>query len=379
LEIQYIATEKDFGKSIAQLKQTPQIAFDLEYDDNRHTYGQTLCLIQVADADTVFLFDPFELKDLQPLWDVFADPAILKVAHSAANDVMLLKKLGCQPKNIIDTDIAAKILNYPKTSLAAVLLQDFEIEMDKTQQISNWHTRPLTPPQLDYAAKDVAYLLPIKNKLIPLIEEKGLSQWLREESMLLEAIEAKDNPDPQLKLKNAERLSPYHQYILKALYEFRDSFGRSLNKPSAYVISNELLVKLAEQPHRSFEDWAESKGIHGRLKNAAAFKQFWEVYRDAAHKADKLNLSKTYTQPAYSGFRYPSVEAARRKQILYHIQQELISRYGENATTLILGQGMVTSAGHGKEVSITKKYAAHMIEETAVDLGLDITGLLNSK
>jgi ribonuclease D len=379
LEIQYIATEKDFTKAIVQLKQAQEIAFDLEYDDNRHTYGQTLCLIQVADAETVFLFDPFELKDLQPLWEVFSDPAVLKVAHSSANDIMLLKKLGCQPKNILDTDIAAKILNYAKTSLAAVLLQDFEIEMDKTQQVSNWHTRPLTPPQLDYAAKDVAYLLPIKNKLIPLIEEKGLSQWLREECLLLEAIEPKENPDPQLKLKNAERLSPYHQYILKALYGFRDSFGRSLNKPSAYVINNELLVKLTEQPHRSFEDWAESKGIHGRLKSAAVFKQFWEVYKDAAHKADKLNLSKTYTQPVYTGFKYPPAEAARRKQILGQIQQELISRYGENATTLVLGQGMVTSAGYGKEVGITKKYAVRMIEETASDLGLDITGLFSNK
>lgn len=375
MRILYIATENDFAAAIAKLKQSKDIAFDLEYDDNRHTYGLTLCLIQIADADTVYLFDPFELKDMKPLWAVFEDPAVLKVAHSAANDIMLLKRLGCKPVNVLDTDVAAKILNYPKTSLASVLLQDFGIEMDKTQQVSNWNVRPLTPSQLDYAAKDVEYLLPIKNKLLPQIEAKGLTAWLNEECRLLEALEQRDTAAAYLKLKGAERLSPYHQYILKALYAFRDNFGRILNKPSAYVISNEILVRLTDQPELTLEEWMDNKGIHGRIKNPAAFRQFKQVFAQAEAKAEQNNLNKTYSQQGYMGLRYSSGEAARRKHILSEIQQELIRRYGENATTLLLGQGMITSAGNGKEVIINKKYALEMLHQVGKELGLDTQDL----
>src|SRR3712207_3365626 len=88
-EVNYIADDADFQEAITKLEKAPTLAFDLEFDDNRYTYGLTLCLIQVADLETCYLIDPFGITSLKPLWKIIENPAVVKIFHSASNDILL--------------------------------------------------------------------------------------------------------------------------------------------------------------------------------------------------------------------------------------------------------------------------------------------------
>ena len=154
-----VASDADLRQAVQQLEQCDELAVDLEFDQNRYTYGFNLCLIQIADGKgKCYIIDPFYIDDLEPLFLLMGNAAITKIIHHSNNDILLLDKMGCSVKGIVDTDVAAKVLNYERSSLATVLKEEFGKEIDKSQQSSNWNKRPLTEDQLRYAAIDVIYL-----------------------------------------------------------------------------------------------------------------------------------------------------------------------------------------------------------------------------
>ncbi len=48
-----------------------------------------------------------------------------------------------------------------------------QIELDKSEARTDWLARPLTERQCQYAAADVAYLLPIAHQLVAQTEAAG--------------------------------------------------------------------------------------------------------------------------------------------------------------------------------------------------------------
>lgn len=357
-EVKYISDDAGFAAAITQLQRAESLAFDLEFDDNRYTYGLTLCLIQVADAKTCFLIDPFGITSLRPLWQIVEDPAVIKVFHSASNDILLLKKLGCQPRNILDTEIAAKVLNHGRTSFANMMLVIFGIEIDKSYQVSNWNTRPLVEEQLEYAAADVVYLHPLKDRLLAEIINLNRQDWLQEECYLLEQIEQKDQTERYTKLRGADRLTCFELFILKQLYDFRDSLAIKFNKPAASVVPNEVLVNLVLQPVTEFRDWQNTKGLMGRIKDNNHFKQFLHTYRQARQHAEELNIThERPVRPRRPDYLVTREESERRKTFIMPLRLKIIEEYGENAANLIFPQGLVNEYSEGKPLEIRKNYA----------------------
>ena len=74
--------------------------------------------------------------------------------------------------NIFDTMLAARILGWRQVSLAALLLQHFQVTLDKHTQLTDWGQRPLTAAQLSYARLDSHYLLPLRDLLSEALREK---------------------------------------------------------------------------------------------------------------------------------------------------------------------------------------------------------------
>ena len=73
------------------------------------------------------------------------------------------------------------------------LVNDFlGIELDKGEARTNWLARPLSARQLDYAAADVFYLLPLYQKLLEQVEAKGWLEALEQEcaSLMLKRTKA---------------------------------------------------------------------------------------------------------------------------------------------------------------------------------------------
>jgi len=361
-EVKYISDDAAFQEAIRQLEKAPTLAFDLEFDDNRYTYGLTLCLIQVADLDTCYLIDPFGITSLKPLWHIIQDPAVVKIFHSASNDILLLKKLGCQPRNILDTEIASKVLNYGRTSFANMMAALFNIEIDKSYQVSNWNIRPLFEEQLNYAAADVVYLHALKDRLLSQVELLNRLDWVQEECRLLEAIEQKDQTDRYLKLRGADRLTYFELFILKQLYDFRESLAIKLNKPAGSVIPNEVLVNLVLEPLTDYRDWQNTKGLMGRIKDHAHYKLFQKAYYDALEEARALNISmERPPRPRRPDYLVTREEADRRKSRMQPVRLKIIEEYGEFTASLLFPQGLVNDYAEGKPLEIKKNYARQVV------------------
>lgn len=375
-----VASDEMLREAAEQLQNCRELALDLEFDQNRYTYGFNLCLVQIADGKgTCYIIDPFHIEDLSPLFDLISNPAITKIIHHSNNDILLLNKMGCPVSGIVDTDVAAKILNYERSSLATVLKEEFGKEIDKSQQSSNWNKRPLTEEQLRYAAIDVIYLHKIKTKLLESIEKLGRMHWLEEEDHLLEQLRYTEPENPHLRLRNAFRLNYYQQYLLKQLFAFRDEMAKQFNKPAPFVIPNEALVELANNPNTDIHEWLNhTRGIHGNLKKPKNERLLEEAIQKAKDAAKENHISHDYPENRFQRpIRTPETE--RRKEYLTEVQKEIISKYGEYASKLIINQSLITDFSQNGRLRCTKKYATDIVLETAQELGIDIPVLSPSK
>ncbi|WP_162428484.1 ribonuclease D [Pontibacter pudoricolor] len=373
IKIKLVSTPEQLQEAVTDLSTKKELALDLEFDQNRFTYGFNLCLIQVTDGKGIcYIIDPFNLPDLQPFFLLLENKAIMKIIHHSNNDILLLDKMGCSIQNVMDTDVAAKILNYERSSLATVLKEEFNIEIDKSQQSSNWNKRPLTEQQLQYAAIDVVYLHEVKDKLLAEIERIGRLHWLEEENRLLERLKYTEAENPHLRLRNASRLTYYNQFILKALYNFRDNLGKNLNKPSSYIIPNDALVELAINPDVDLHEWLNhTRGIHGRLKNPSYENKLREVIHRTKQAAEDQSISHDY---AGSQFKRPfrTAETEKRKEELTLVQAEIVKQFGEFAGRLIINQSLINEYSFTGKLKSTKNYATKIVLDTAASLEINL-------
>ena len=125
--------------------------------------SRTLCLIQVAASSGTYLLDALELSDLSPLGDVFGDPAVVKVIHNATFESSVLRRYGLTLGGVVDTLRVSRRLRGTKIdgghSLKSVCARELGVQLDKSEQVSDWSRRPLSERQVAYAALDAEVLL----------------------------------------------------------------------------------------------------------------------------------------------------------------------------------------------------------------------------
>jgi ATP-dependent Lhr-like helicase len=132
-------------------------------------HSRTLCIVQIAGAGEVYLFDALELADLEPIAELLANPAVTKVIHNADFERAVLGKHGMEIVNVVDTMLLSREKHGRDAegghSLKAVAWRELGIELDKTEQTSDWTRRPLNESQVSYAGLDAEVLLDIYPQL----------------------------------------------------------------------------------------------------------------------------------------------------------------------------------------------------------------------
>lgn len=156
--VTWIASLEALGEAAILWRGAEAIGFDVET-----TIGsQALCLIQVATQDHTWLIDPFAISDLEPLAEVLAAIRPTKVIHNATFERTVMAKHGIDIRGVFDT-LAESRRRKPKAdgghSLRKVCERELGLEIDKTEQTSDWSRRPLTASQLRYAALDAQVLM----------------------------------------------------------------------------------------------------------------------------------------------------------------------------------------------------------------------------
>ncbi len=140
-----------------------------------------LCLAQVGDGDGNVWLVKFDGSDYSApnLRALLTNPRLTKLFHFARFDLAILQKWLNIPEihPVFCTKVASK-LTQPgpgKHSLRSICQQFLGIELDKTEQISNWAAEVLTESQLQYAASDVLYLHQLTAILMDKLTEQGLN------------------------------------------------------------------------------------------------------------------------------------------------------------------------------------------------------------
>lgn len=141
-----------------------------------------LCLVQICDDEGVVSFVRYRDRNQLPfsgdtnLKKLFTAPQVMKLFHYARFDVGVMKYyLGIDINPIWCTKIASKLVRTytDKHSLKYLVAELLEIELDKSDQMSDWAKDDLTDSQLEYAANDVRVLIPIQRKLESILEREG--------------------------------------------------------------------------------------------------------------------------------------------------------------------------------------------------------------
>lgn len=379
-KVELIDNNALLNECVQHLSSCSEIAFDLEFDNNRYKYGFTLCLIQLATPSRCFVIDPLKKLDFTGLFEIMQNESILKIAHSPDQDLRLFHLLGCFPKNIFDTEIAIKLLDYEFTGLGKTIEHHFGLAIDKKLQTSNWHLRPLTAEQIEYAANDVLYLHQLKEILHKQAEDKGIVQWLDEENNALSTVIYENTSADLLKKEDKKYLSPFGQYVLLQMLLFRDKLGQEMEKPSAQLISNELIRDIAAG-NVKIGNWVNLRGINWEIKTESFKKELRDVYQKAVESAQNQGLSAVMEKPKLLSTaerlaleQQRTLEETVKEQLFKPIQNRLVETYGVNATKFLLGEGTINHLikKHLKISEVKMAYKRNLIRSLANELDIDL-------
>lgn len=246
----WVADQNSLMHMVAKLSAQPRIAVDTE-SNSLHAYRERVCLIQFSIPEIDFVIDPFAVNDLSSLAPVFASPKIEKIFHAAEYDLICLRRdFGFQFANLFDTMHAARILGYSFVGLDNILLEKFDIKIDKRHQKANWGARPLTSQQIDYARHDTHYLFRLRDLLESQLREKERWEIARDDFALachVEVPKERGTGSSWRRFAARKDVSPRELTILYELCHARDQIAEKLNRPTFKVIADDILLEMARK------------------------------------------------------------------------------------------------------------------------------------
>lgn len=364
-----VESSEEFQQLCQHLNGFEILGVDFEGEWNLHRYGLHLCLIQVSDGEKIYLIDPLTVGDLDPFLSIMENPAVEIISHGPQSDIVLMDYLfQRQPSNIFDTEKAAQLLGYESTSLSHLLDHHFGISKNMKVRVSDWNKRPLSDKMLTYAAKDVAFLHTLREKLTVELSERDRLHWHREECKALEDIRHRPKENPHLELQHASKLDRRQAHVLKYLFQIRDSIARECDKPAYYIIPNSKLVELADTPPPSVKAWTELKGVNPRVKRHA--RRFFNAVQEAREsKPDPIR--KVRDRNGMSKNQYFRL-VDQKTQVLGAIRDQIKEEY--DIYPMILSMRNLKRVAYGEaKLDDFKSWQREIVLEAAEELDLDLS------
>ena len=247
----YIRDNAGFSSYRDRLREraVTSIALDIEGEFNLHVYGERFCLLQLSDGKEEAVVDPVTVS-APMLGEFLEDRSLLKITFDSSSDrVLLAKTHGIVMNSILDLKPAVEILEYPRQDLSSVLestLGVSESGSKKRFQQYNWTRRPIDPEAIEYALRDVRYLVPLKDALLErLAAARQLDRYILENLKRQDRPPEVDRKPGTLRSARFKRLRAEQQRTLETLHEIRERYAKELDLPPNSVIPNDDLFALA--------------------------------------------------------------------------------------------------------------------------------------
>jgi ribonuclease D len=243
---------------------TEFITVDTEFMRER-TYWPKLCLIQLGGPEQTVAIDPLAKGiDLQPLFDLLANPNVMKVFHAARQDVEIFFNLtGKVPAPMFDTQVAAMVCGFGDAASYETLAGQLAgAKIDKSSRFTDWAHRPLTEKQIEYALGDVSHLRKVYVKLRDQLEKSGRIEWVGEEmAFLTDPATYHIEPMEIWRRFKWRADKPRLRALLRELAAWRELEAQRLNVPRNRVVRDEALMEIAYHPPANAHDLARIRGL----------------------------------------------------------------------------------------------------------------------
>jgi len=209
-------------------------------------YGQRAYLVQIRrEGAGTWLIDPIAVPDLSPL-----DRAIGTgewILHAATQDLACLAEVGLRPRQLFDTELAARLLGLPRVGLAAVVEHYLGLVLAKEHSAADWSKRPLPMAWLRYAALDVEVLGEIRNLMGVDLARSGKSEWARQEFEALLDWAPTARQDPWRRTSGLHRVKGQRGVaMVRELWFERDRIAAERDIAPGRIIADAQLIEIAQ-------------------------------------------------------------------------------------------------------------------------------------
>ena len=242
---------------------TGPIAIDAERASG-YRYSSRAYLVQLRrEGAGTHLVDPIAFESLAPLAETLAGTEW--ILHAATQDLPCLAEIGLRPDALFDTELAGRLLGYPRVGLAALVELKLGFRMAKEHSAVDWSTRPLPTPWLDYAALDVEVLSELQALLVEELEDAGKTGWATEE------FEALRDFTPTPRVDAWRRTSGLHKVrgrrslgAVRALWQVRDEIAQERDVTPGRILPDAAIVAAATALPTHRRALLKTHGFHGR-------------------------------------------------------------------------------------------------------------------
>ena len=324
-----ISTFRDLEAFCERAARFPAVAVDTEFLRER-TFHPRLCLVQVATPDECVAVDPLALDDPSPLAELLADPCVLKVFHACTQDMeVLLHGLGVLPAPIFDTQVAAAFLGERlQISYNGLVHAFLGVTLPKSESLTDWSRRPLTPQQIEYALDDVRYLIRAYAVIRERLEGLGRLSWVIDELKPLgeRSHYEVDKREVYKRVKRVTSCTRRQLAIARELAAWREGRAERHNIPRKWVMSDEVLLALTKRAPRDVGDFRSIRGTEQLSENDVAA-ALVAIGRGVRCPADKL-------PPANHPRKAPSSDMESVTDLMYALVR-LVAESSGVATAMI--------------------------------------------
>ncbi len=230
-------------------------------------YSQRAYLIQLRRRGSgTHLIDPVEFgepADLSALGTSIADAEW--IIHAASQDLACLNEVGLTPRRLFDTELAARLLGYPRVALGTMIEELLSVRLLKEHSASDWSKRPLPDDWLTYAALDVELLIELRDRLADELIDTGKAEWAQQEFAALVAgiglpVEARRDPWRRTSGIHKVRTRRGLAYVAE-LWHARDAIAARLDRAPGRIL-----------PDAGISDLAAS-AVDGRVPDRASLRR----------------------------------------------------------------------------------------------------------
>lgn len=359
----YISTYEELSAFCERAARFNAIAVDTEFLRER-TYHPRLCLVQVATPDECVVIDVIAIDNLAPLAILMRDEGTVKVFHACSQDMEVLNyTLGALPAPIFDTQIAAAFLGERmQTSYNGMVHAFCGVTLPKSESLTDWSRRPLTPEQIEYALDDVRYLIKAYDVIMERLDESGRASWVLDEIKPLtdRSHYVVDRRVAFKRVKRVNSLTRRQLAVARELAAWREARAEYSNIPRKWLMSDEVLIALSKRPPHDAASLRRVRGTE-QLSDVDVAGALSVIARGESCPADKYPFIARTHKPAS-----PELESVI--DLMYALIRLVGERSGVATAMIASRDDLVDYVDHPQDSPLREGWRFELVDTLIDDL-----------